>query len=76
MLFQEKFCFCDSLGSISFYIYGNQQDMMIDKALTFLKNNQYEESLDLLNKVLKIEPDNGTAIFLRGMVYARLKDFR
>jgi tetratricopeptide (TPR) repeat protein len=51
-------------------------DPPVKKALTFWNAGKYNEALQLLNDIIRANPDDGTAYELRGNIYAFLNNFK
>ena len=47
----------------------------LEKAISLFENEQYGESLALLNKVLSTEPNDAYALYYRGMIYDTQKKY-
>ena len=48
----------------------------LDKAISLFDAEKYDESLELLNKIITLEPKNSYALYYRGMIYDAQKKYQ
>ena len=54
-------------------IDSSEEDKILEEVILLMEESQYKESLIVLDAILQREPDNGVALFLKGMIYIRTK---
>lgn len=60
---------------IAFNMHPHSSEIQMKKAELLIIDKQYEEALNILNVLVKIEPDNGELFFLKGQAHLALRDF-
>src|SRR5688572_21446825 len=48
---------------------------LINEAITNLQDGDFSDAVDNMNLVLELEPENTTALLIRGIGYAQLAEF-
>ena len=54
---------------------GQKLDDLLESAFNAFDSQNYEETLAILNKIIKIEPDNYTAYYYKGLTYGNMNNY-
>ena len=54
---------------------GQKIDDLFDEAFSAFDTQNYEETLSILNKIIKIEPENYTAYYYKGLTYGNMNNY-
>ena len=54
---------------------GQKLDDLLDSAFNAFDSQNYEETLAILNKIIKMEPDNYTAYYYKGLTYGNMNNY-
>lgn len=60
---------------LSNQLKGQKLDDLLEDAFNAFDAQNYEETLSILNKITKIEPDNYTAYYYKGLTYGNMNNY-
>lgn len=61
---------------IAFSMHPNSTEIQLKKAELLIMDNRYGEALEILNVLVKMEPENGDLHFLKGQTHLALNDLK
>ena len=61
--------------SLSKQLKGKRTDELFDEAFSAFDTQNYQETLAILNKISKIEPDNYTVYYYKGLTYGNMNNY-